>query len=144
MSKSRGDIAKDRADHVMEQLSGLDGVRRIPMMGGYIFYIHDRVFGGIYESCDLMIKITEPSRKYMPNSVPEPPLEGQGHASLHDPGGQGTSSPLRSYSISNDLEELHKIFENKGFENSIKLYDDALELIRSDHICLSEHESETV
>lgn len=90
MSKSRGGIAKDRADHVMEQLSGLGGVRRIPMMAGCIFYIHDRVFGGIYESCDLMIKIIEPSRKYMPNSVPEPPLEGQGHASLHDPGGQGT------------------------------------------------------
>ena len=32
------------------------------------------------------------------------------------------SSPLRSYSISNDLEKLHKIFESKGFENSMGLY----------------------
>lgn len=33
------------------------------------------------------------------------------------------SSPLRSYSISNDLQELHKIFESKGSENSMGLYD---------------------
>ena len=79
----------------MEQLSGLDGVRRIPMMGGYIFYIHDRVFGGIYESCDLMIKITETSRKYMPDSVPEPPLEGP-----------GTCFPARSWRIGNCCTEI--------------------------------------
>ena len=33
------------------------------------------------------------------------------------------SSPLRFYSLSNDLEELHNIFENKGFVNSSGFYD---------------------
>ena len=33
------------------------------------------------------------------------------------------SSPLRFYSLSNDLEELHNIFENKGFVNSRGFYD---------------------
>lgn len=67
---------KRMAEYVMDQLRGLDGVRCIPMMGGYIFYIHNRVFGGIYESGDLMVKITDASKKYMPGSIPQPPLEG--------------------------------------------------------------------
>jgi len=67
---------KNMMEYVMEQLSGLDGVRNIPMMGGYVFYYRDRVFGGIYESGELLIKITDVSRKYMPDSVPALPYEG--------------------------------------------------------------------
>lgn len=62
--------------YILDQLSGLPGVRCIPMMGGTIFYVRERVFGGIYDSGELMIKITEASRRYMPDSVPEPPLPG--------------------------------------------------------------------
>ena len=46
------------------------------MMGGYIFYYNDRIFGGIYESGELLIKVTETSRKYMPDSEPVLPYEG--------------------------------------------------------------------
>jgi len=66
---------KELADYIMEQLSDLGEVRNIPMMGGYIFYYRERIFGGIYES-GFLVKITEASKKYMPDSVPEPPYEG--------------------------------------------------------------------
>ena len=68
--------AKGMADFVLYQLSGLDGVSCRPMMGGYVFYIHDRVFGGIYDSGELMVKQTETSIRCMPDSRPEPPLPG--------------------------------------------------------------------
>ncbi len=64
------------AEYVMDQLSGLPGVRNIPMMGGYLFYYNERIFGGIYESGELLIKITETSKKYMPDSEPALPYEG--------------------------------------------------------------------
>ena len=73
MSKEQNKVMME---YVMGQLSGLDGVRNIPMMGGYVFYYNDRVFGGIYESGELLVKITSASRKYMPDSVPSLPYEG--------------------------------------------------------------------
>lgn len=66
---------KELAEYIMDQLSDLGNIRNIPMMGGYIFYYKERIFGGIYGS-GFLVKITEASRKYMPDSVPEPPYEG--------------------------------------------------------------------
>ena len=63
-------------EYVMDQLSGLPGVRKIPMMGGFIFYYNERIFGGIYGSGELLVKITDVSRRYMPDSEPELPYEG--------------------------------------------------------------------
>lgn len=68
-------MAKELSEYVTEQLSELDEVRKIPMMGGYIFYYKERIFGGIYGS-GFMVKITDASKKYMPDSVPEPPYKG--------------------------------------------------------------------
>lgn len=73
MSKEQN---KKMMEYVMDQLSGLSGIRQIPMMGGYIFYYNERIFGGIYESGELLVKVTETSRKYMPDSEPELPYEG--------------------------------------------------------------------
>lgn len=67
--------AKELRDYVTDQLSGLDGIRSIPMMGGYIFYIHNRIFGGIYEP-GMMVKITDASRRALPDAEPMPPYEG--------------------------------------------------------------------
>ena len=67
---------KEFAEYILDQLSDLGEVRCIPMMGGYLFYIDDRVFGGIYDSGSLMVKITPASRRAMPDAVPEPPYEG--------------------------------------------------------------------
>lgn len=67
--------SKEFAGYIMEQLSELGDVRNIPMMGGYIFYYRERIFGGIYDN-GFMVKITEASKKFMPDSVAEPPYEG--------------------------------------------------------------------
>lgn len=66
---------KELAAYIMEQLADLGDVRNIPMMGGYIFYYRERIFGGIYES-GFMVKVTAASKKYMPDSIPEPPYDG--------------------------------------------------------------------
>ena len=66
---------KELAAYIMDQLAELEGVRNIPMMGGYVFYYNERIFGGIYGN-GFLVKITEASRKYMPDSEPEPPYEG--------------------------------------------------------------------
>ena len=66
---------KELAQYITDQLSDLENIRNIPMMGGYIFYYKERIFGGIYES-GFMVKITQASRKFMPDSIPEPPYEG--------------------------------------------------------------------
>ncbi len=63
------------AEYIMEQLAELGDIRKIPMMGGYIFYYRERIFGGIYAG-QFMVKITEASRRYMPDSRPEPPYQG--------------------------------------------------------------------
>lgn len=67
--------SKELAEYIMDQLSDLGDIRNIPMMGGYIFYYRERIFGGIYEK-GFMVKITEASKKYMPDSEPEAPYEG--------------------------------------------------------------------
>ncbi|MDE6761035.1 MAG: TfoX/Sxy family protein [Lachnospiraceae bacterium] len=66
---------KELAAYIMEQLSELGEIRNIPMMGGYIFYYRERIFGGIYEN-GFMIKDTKAGRRYMPDSEPESPYEG--------------------------------------------------------------------
>lgn len=66
---------KNLAQYITEQLSDLENVRSIPMMGGYIFYYREKIFGGIYEN-GFMVKITKASRKYMPDSIAEPPYQG--------------------------------------------------------------------
>lgn len=66
---------KELAEYITEQLSDLENIRKTPMMGGYIFYYNERIFGGIYEP-GFMVKITEASRKYMPDSIACPPYDG--------------------------------------------------------------------
>lgn len=66
---------KELSLYIMDQLSDLQDIRNIPMMGGYIFYYKERIFGGIYGS-GFMVKVTTASKKYMPDSVPESPYEG--------------------------------------------------------------------
>ena len=39
------------------------------------FSLKERIFGGIYGK-GFLVKITEASKKYMPDSEPEPPYEG--------------------------------------------------------------------
>ena len=72
MDKSK---VKELAEYITEQLAELGDIRSIPMMGGYVFYYRKRIFGGIYEP-GFMVKITEASKKYMPDSIACPPYDG--------------------------------------------------------------------
>ena len=67
--------AKELAEYITQQLEELGDIRKIPMMGGYIFYYRERIFGGIY-SGGFMVKKTKASRKYMPDSIARPPYDG--------------------------------------------------------------------
>ena len=66
---------KELAAYIMDQLAELGQVRNIPMMGGYVFYYKEKVFGGIYES-GFMVKDTKAGRAYMPDSEAAPPYKG--------------------------------------------------------------------
>ena len=83
-------------EFIMEQLFELQDVRNIPMMGGYIFYYKERIFGGIYGS-GFMVKITEASKNHMPDSVAEPPYEG--------------AKPMLPVTILEDRELLQKMVD---------------------------------
>lgn len=87
---------KELAAYIMEQLAGLGDVRNIPMMGGYVFYYREKIFGGIYGS-GFMVKVTQTSRQFMPDSDPEPPYEG--------------AKPMLPVTILEDREALQKMVE---------------------------------
>ncbi len=87
---------KELVSYIMDQLSDLGEIRNIPMMGGYIFYYRERIFGGIYGS-GFLVKITETSKRYMPDSVPEPPYEG--------------AKPMLPVTILEDREALQAMVE---------------------------------
>lgn len=87
---------KELMEYIMEQLAELGDVRNIPMMGGYVFYYREKIFGGIYGD-GFMVKITEASKKYMPDSEPEPPYEG--------------AKPLLPVTILEDRERLQQMVE---------------------------------
>lgn len=85
---------KELAEYVSEQLSGLNEVRRIPMMGGYIFYYKERIIGGIYGS-GFMVKITDASQRFMPDNIAEPPYKG--------------AKPMLSVTIIDNKERLQEM-----------------------------------
>lgn len=87
---------KELAEYIMDQLSDLGDIRNIPMMGGYIFYYRERIFGGIYGN-GFLVKITEASKKHMSDSVPEPPYEG--------------AKPMLPVTILEDREALQAMVE---------------------------------
>ncbi|APC39228.1 transcriptional regulator [Clostridium estertheticum] len=66
---------KELALYIMDQLEGLEDIKSIPMMGGYLFYYKGRIFGGIYGT-GFMAKITQASKHYMPDSISESPYDG--------------------------------------------------------------------
>ncbi len=87
---------KELMEYIMEQLAELGDVRNIQMMGGYVFYYREKIFGGIYGD-GFMVKITEASKKYMPDSEPEPPYEG--------------AKPMLPVTILEDRERLQQMVE---------------------------------
>lgn len=65
--------AKDYKDFILERLDGMDIFNRA-MMGGYLFYYDNTLFGGIYENNNFLIKKTKSNEKY--NLKEEVPYKG--------------------------------------------------------------------
>ena len=66
---------RDYLEFILDQLSGLDGIRYRYMMGEYILYYRGRIFGGIYDD-RLLVKNVPAATEYMPDAVFEIPYEG--------------------------------------------------------------------
>ena len=57
-------------DFILEQLDLLNNITCRAMMGEYILYYNDVIFGGIYDN-RLLVKKTETNKKYnMPEEIP--------------------------------------------------------------------------
>ncbi len=67
--------SKEYLDYILEQLSGLDGIRSRAMMGEYILYYREKVIGGIYDD-RFLVKNTASAAAMMPNAELEAPYEG--------------------------------------------------------------------
>ena len=75
--------SKDYLDYVLEQLRDLEDITYRPMMSEYILYYQGKVFGGIYDD-RFLVKITESSKKLMPDARKEFPYEGAKEMLLAD------------------------------------------------------------
>ena len=61
---------KEYKNFILEQLNVLDDITCKPMMGEYLLYYKDTLFGGIYDN-RLLIKKTESNKKYkMEEAIP--------------------------------------------------------------------------
>ena len=54
---------KEYRDFVLDELTILDNITYKPMMGEYLLYYHDTLFGGIYDD-RFLVKITDNNQKY--------------------------------------------------------------------------------
>ena len=62
--------SKDYRDFILEQLNLLDGITCKSMMGEYLLYYNDLLFGGIYDD-RLLVKIVDNNKKYnMQEAIP--------------------------------------------------------------------------
>ncbi len=62
---------KGYKDFILEQLDLLDHITCRPMMGGYLIYYNNILFGGLYGGDNFLVKIVESNRKYhMKEKIP--------------------------------------------------------------------------
>ena len=64
---------KEYKDFILEQLDLLDNITCKPMMGEYLLYYNNKLFGGIYDD-RLLVKIVAGNKKY--NMLKDIPYEG--------------------------------------------------------------------
>ena len=67
--------SKDYLNFILEQLSGLEDITHRAMMGEYVLYYRDKVFGGIYDD-RFLVKPTKSAIAMMPDAEMELPYEG--------------------------------------------------------------------
>ena len=63
--------SKEYKDFILEQLNLLDNITCRPMMGGYLIYYNNILFGGLYGGDNFLVKIVESNKKYnMKEKIP--------------------------------------------------------------------------
>lgn len=67
--------SKEYLDFILEQLSDLNGISYRAMMGEYILYYRQRIFGGIYDD-RFLVKPVKAAVQYLPQAIREEPYEG--------------------------------------------------------------------
>ena len=67
--------SKAYLEFVLDQLSDLGGIAYKPMMGEYLLYYQDKIFGGIYDD-RLLVKPTKSAREMLPDAPLALPYEG--------------------------------------------------------------------
>lgn len=67
--------SKEYLDFIIGQLDTLDNVSSRKMMGEYILYFREKIFGGIYDD-RFLVKITKASRRLMLEATEELPYDG--------------------------------------------------------------------
>ena len=58
--------SKEYKDFILEQLDLLENIKCRPMMGEFLLYYNDILFGGIYDN-RLLVKIVDTNKKYNMN-----------------------------------------------------------------------------
>ena len=61
---------KEYKDFIIEELSLLDNIVCKPMMGEYLLYYNDILFGGIYDNRLLVKKVDSNKKYHMPDAIP--------------------------------------------------------------------------
>ena len=54
--------SKEYKDFILEQLNLLDNITCRPMMGGYLIYYNNILFGGLYGGDNFLVKIVESNK----------------------------------------------------------------------------------
>ena len=67
--------SKEYLDFILDHLSGLEGISYRAMMGEYILYFRDKIFGGIYDD-RFLVKPVPSALSLMPSAEYELPYEG--------------------------------------------------------------------
>lgn len=66
---------QDYLNYILDQLSGLEGVTYRKMMGEYILYYRQKIFGGIYDD-RFLVKPVKSAVSMMPDASMEKPYDG--------------------------------------------------------------------
>ena len=67
--------SKSYLEFILSQLEGLEGIRYRAMMGEYLLYCGDKLFGGIYDD-RLLVKPVQAAHALLPDAPQELPYEG--------------------------------------------------------------------
>lgn len=67
--------SKEYLDFVLEQLSEIDDISHLGMMGEYILYYRGKIFGGIYDD-RFLVKPIDAAKRLMPDVSFELPYKG--------------------------------------------------------------------